>query len=525
MKKLTRLTAWVLSLALVLSITTLSVLAATFGYIKTATPGSSVNVRKTTSTTAASVAVVKDGTKVEVVSSSGEWYKIKVGTKTGYIKKTYVTSKAPGTTTTTSTTSKAQTGTATANANVYKTAKADSKNVLTTVKKGAKFPVLSSTTSFYKVTVSGKTGYILKKYVTVASESTSTTPNTSTTARPGDKFGYTGSTITKPADIVTGRVAFLNAINWNITQMNTSFSIKVKDYTGVEAPTRMSQLERYFVSEMIPSAPKQLDGGIMQIDYQVRYNEAGLVVLDMLHGKPISNNAKASAIKVEAEKIIKAIEGKSEYDKILYIHDYVVKTAGYDEAQTPDSRTPYGTLVKGIASCQGYAETVQMLSVLAGLENRFVWANSLMGEATGTHGFNKVKIDGKWYNVDATVDDPFPDKPGRVKHDYLLVTDKVSQQRYKFDTTRYPASVTNNNWHMRNKLVAKSQAELIALVKKGVAAKQKYVSVWVEDYASTKYSTAFAKTLPGVKSASGTNTPSSNQSKPFATAIFIEFTY
>ena len=34
-----------------------------------------------------------------------------------------------------------------------------------------------------------------------------------------------------------------------------------------------------------------------------------------------------------------------------------------------------------------------------------------------------VKIDGQWYHVDVTWDDPVPDKPGRVSHENFLRSD------------------------------------------------------------------------------------------------------
>ena len=39
------------------------------------------------------------------------------------------------------------------------------------------------------------------------------------------------------------------------------------------------------------------------------------------------------------------------------------------------------------------------------------------------HIWNLIKIDGKWYHVDVTWDDPIMDKPGRVKHDNFLRSD------------------------------------------------------------------------------------------------------
>jgi hypothetical protein len=40
------------------------------------------------------------------------------------------------------------------------------------------------------------------------------------------------------------------------------------------------------------------------------------------------------------------------------------------------------------------------------------------------HGWNLVQLDGQWYHVDVTWDDPTPDSYGQVLHDFFLLTDE-----------------------------------------------------------------------------------------------------
>lgn len=540
MNKRSRAIALVLASAIALSSVPFSAYAAVYGV----TTADNLNLRKSNSTSSASLGKLTKNTKVEVVSKTGDWYKVTVNGKTGYLLKTYVnltSSTTSSTTSKTTTTAKATTtaktttttssststliGTAKKNETVYKTAKAASSNKLTTVNKGDSFKVIAQTSTFYKVQLNDKTGYIAKSSVTVRKQTTETKQKAET--RPGDKVGYTTSTISKPADVVTGKMQVLNAINWNIQQMNPTFKIKVKNFDESMLPSKMSELERYFVESLDRTGETTKDG-VTELSYSVTYNEAGQVVLDMVKGKSLASNAtRAAEVKKIAEQIVKDTKGKSDYQKIVYIHDYVVKKAAYDDAMSDDSRTPYGVLVKGVASCQGYAETLQMLYTVTGIENRFVWATSRLSE-TGTHGFNKVKLAGKWYNVDATVDDPKdPNKiyTDAVRHDYLLVTDAVSSQRYSYEYSRYPAANTKNNWHQRNNLTASTQAELEKLVKAGAAKKQKYVSVWVDDYAGSKYKTGFAKTISNVSDVKVTTIQSYTPTKPYSTAIFFRITY
>lgn len=526
MRKVLKLTALAMALVFVMGmgLGVLTASAATTGYIVTQDPNGSVNVRKTASQNGTILTKLKNGTKVSVQSKSGDFSKITAGSTTGYVLSTYITSKAPSSTTSTSSKRTGQTTKAT---KIYKSAKSSSTNVLMSIASGKTFTIVSSTDSFFKVTYDGKTGYILKsaaKETTKTSTSTST-PKPTKTQRPGDSINvYTTTDITKPPETVSTKVALYNAINYNLVNLVSTFTIKCKNFENSWLPSSMSSLERSFTTGPIKIDSLTTDKDkVTSIKFIVTYSEAGKLLQAYKSGKA-PTDSKVKTMKTEVDKVISATKGKSDYDKVVYIHDWLVKYAQYDKDMTKPSYTAYGVLTGKLASCQGYAETMALVLTACGVENRFVWANSLM-TSDGSHGFNKVKVDGKWYNVDATVDDPVNGAADAVKHDFCLVTDAVSKQRYKWDEKRYPASNTDNNWHKRNGLVASSQSELEKLVKEGVAKKQKYISVWVTDYSSTKYKTSFAKSLSGVKSVKATTTPATSGYKTYQTAIFFTFTY
>lgn len=109
-------------------------------------------------------------------------------------------------------------------------------------------------------------------------------------------------------------------------------------------------------------------------------------------------------------------DGMSQLEIALSIHDYLVLNTAYDTTETRNSG--YDLLVNGTTMCAGYAEAYQDLLLRAGIPCLYVSSDSM------EHAWNLVCIDGQWYHVDVTWDDPSPDQYGFVSHEYFLLTDQ-----------------------------------------------------------------------------------------------------
>ena len=103
----------------------------------------------------------------------------------------------------------------------------------------------------------------------------------------------------------------------------------------------------------------------------------------------------------------------SDYEKELAVHDWMVAHGSYDSntlSQLPDFRenpnndNPYGFLVDGKGICLGYASTFQLFMDLLGIQCITVQGTAHGG--TSDHAWNQVCLDGDWYCVDVTWDDP-----------------------------------------------------------------------------------------------------------------------
>lgn len=127
--------------------------------------------------------------------------------------------------------------------------------------------------------------------------------------------------------------------------------------------------------------------------------------------------------------------GMSDHEKVKVIHDWVVVRLAYDE--TLQKYTAYDGLATGTTVCQGYALLTYKMLNEAGITNRIV-----EGRAGGQlHAWNLVLLDGKWYHLDTTWDDPTPDRPNEVSTAYYLLTDAQIRKDHSW-TKKYPAAST-----------------------------------------------------------------------------------
>lgn len=109
-------------------------------------------------------------------------------------------------------------------------------------------------------------------------------------------------------------------------------------------------------------------------------------------------------------------DGMTQWEMALAVHDYLAVNSCYDE--TLQRNTNYDLLVNGTAVCSGYAMAYLDIMTRLGIPCRFVESQPM------AHAWNMVKLDGSWYHIDLTHDDPTPDSYGYVSHERFLKTDK-----------------------------------------------------------------------------------------------------
>lgn len=125
----------------------------------------------------------------------------------------------------------------------------------------------------------------------------------------------------------------------------------------------------------------------------------------------------------------------TDYENELAIHDYLVSNIEYG-GQEEEAYSAYDALIHGKAVCSGYVEAFQTLLEMLHIECKTIKST----ESEQDHSWNLVKLDGEWYHVDVTWDDPI-DGDGTISHKYFNVTDSDMALDHIWNTEDYPKAV------------------------------------------------------------------------------------
>lgn len=154
----------------------------------------------------------------------------------------------------------------------------------------------------------------------------------------------------------------------------------------------------------------------------------------------------------------------TDYDKELAVHDYMLTHIMYDtknlsvfHKKDKNSETPYGALYNGKAICIGYTVTFKMFMDMLEIPNLIVYGEDADRD---DHAWNMIELDGDWYYVDVTWNDPTPDYEGRIAlHKYFNVTeDFMRENKHCWDSTELPKA--NSTKYSYEKMTVKSIREI-----------------------------------------------------------------
>lgn len=142
-------------------------------------------------------------------------------------------------------------------------------------------------------------------------------------------------------------------------------------------------------------------------------------------------------------------EGKSDFEKVKIIHDWIVKNTryAYDEYQRGsydlgsgiDAHDKLAIFKYGKGVCQAYAETFNLLAKEVGLGSILISGEGYSFNSWGGHAWNIVNVGGKLYHIDTTWDDPVSSGEREyLEYDYFLIDDDTMSKDHRWDRDAYP---------------------------------------------------------------------------------------
>ncbi len=129
----------------------------------------------------------------------------------------------------------------------------------------------------------------------------------------------------------------------------------------------------------------------------------------------------------EVNKVMSLIEDDmSDLEKIMTVHNYLCMDVeyAYDEfisgGVTDKQHSAIGAIINKRAVCDGYARAFSYYMDKLGINSYVVTGTATNEAGTVSHAWNQVELDGKWYFVDVSWDDPVPDWYGNIRYTYFL---------------------------------------------------------------------------------------------------------
>lgn len=139
--------------------------------------------------------------------------------------------------------------------------------------------------------------------------------------------------------------------------------------------------------------------GVYNFRFYVMDKTSGVYYMRVSTNIQVSDRAYPSVgdiVNAAVKKCSKDTDG-SDYEKALWLHDWLLKQLDYDHSLKWSSAE--SALTRKLGTCQAYESAYSKLLTAAGI------TNAETRDTYDGHTWNAMKLDGKWYQVDCTWDD------------------------------------------------------------------------------------------------------------------------
>lgn len=178
---------------------------------------------------------------------------------------------------------------------------------------------------------------------------------------------------------------------------------------------------------------------LLNIDngYEYTYSGSRIYSIKVIYCKNAQQTA--AALKNVAEKtadvIAQAKNLPSDYERVKLFHDWIINRTVYTSSGHISISETDGPILYGKALCEGYSRAFEYLCQSVGIECVCVSGTARSSTGSGKHMWNMVKLDGKWYHIDVTWDDPITTSGKQVlEYNYFLLSDLQIKKDHTVNT-------------------------------------------------------------------------------------------
>lgn len=219
--------------------------------------------------------------------------------------------------------------------------------------------------------------------------------------------------------------AFRNYVTAKVQQRESTFQIGMKDLKKENFKETFDLISSFILDET--------GSDIFSVDMKADYRKqtAKLTIELKYRMDEVQEKQVEQWVKTTMDPFLAGYP--SEKEVVKFINDTIAAQVEYD--QTLEKRSAYDAVFSGQAVCEGYAMLGKMMLTYAGVENK-----TLVGKSKEeNHIWNLVKLDGRWYHVDFTWNDPVfingNKEKNYVDYNYFLLTDEEMKPTHDWDET------------------------------------------------------------------------------------------
>lgn len=169
------------------------------------------------------------------------------------------------------------------------------------------------------------------------------------------------------------------------------------------------------------------------------------------------------ALKARVDKLARTAKNFSDIEKEKYVHDFICENVRYDKLKKAYSHEIIGPLGQGVGVCEGIAKSVKILCDALNLWCIIaICGNNPEKGIKYRHTWNIIRLDGKYYHLDATFDNSLgrsgSGKP-EIRYDYFNLDDKAVFRDHEPLIAPAPACTDNSRFYYKEKKLSFTKTE------------------------------------------------------------------